>query len=254
MKVIYSFYNSTGLGDNIRGLITIKQIQKILGFELYIDLNGHPIEPYLQYKSVSFNCEHTFFLPAPDDLCHNDYLINQLRNKTSVRISTNLYPDITVELDKNIKEFMKNFLLIKPDFDIDFINRELPEVYDLFHYRLGDKYMCQDTDGRAQNILLDDVFQHFLIHNTHINNSVLISDSLEFKEKCKNHTKVYLNDPIHTRFDSNHKVNSAEMIETIRDFYLIKTAQNVYAFSAFPWKSNFVLWTSKIYDVPLERI
>ena len=253
MKVIFSFYNKTGLGDNIRGLITLKQVQKQIPFELCIDFNGHPIEPYLQYKSICFDCDHTLFFPAHDNNSHNDYILNQLRDNThtSIRITTNLYPEPGI--DEEIKTFMKDFLLVKPEFDLS--NRELPDVYDLFHYRLGDKYMCQDTDGRAQNILLDDVLKHFLIHNTNMN-SVIISDSLEFKKLCKHHTNViiYLNDPLHTRLDTNHKINSPDMIETIRDFYLIKHAKNVYSFSAFPWISNFVLWTSKIYDVPLERI
>jgi hypothetical protein len=87
-------------------------------------------------------------------------------------------------------------------------------------------------------------------------NSVLISDCLEFKKRIAEKEKekdvfVFLNKPVHCGF---RDFSNKDYKETIRDFNLIKNAKKIYTFSSYHWISNFVFWTSLIYDVPLERI
>ena len=163
-----------------------------------------------------------------------------------------------MKIDEDIKEFMRSFLILKPEYEtyLQSRNRIIPPNYNLFHYRLGDKYMCTDTDGRiksGQNES-DICFQNFLKNKKQ--NSVILSDTLSFKEKCKDIATVFLNDPMHTRFQDNPKLmNSQELIlDTICDFYLIKNATTINCYSFYPWISNFILWTSIIYDVPLFNL
>ena len=266
MIVVYTFYHTTGLGDNIRGLITMKQIQKMVNFsfELYVDMDGHPIESFLNYdyKSIKTPHDKRLFFPTPDELPHHGYIIQKLQHEYEqnknmcLRVETNFYPEMNIDAD--IKEFMRNFLTLKPEYEtyLQSRNRILPPNYNLFHYRLGDKYVCIDNDGRiksGQNET-DICFKNFLHYKKQ--NSVILSDSLSFKEMCKDIAIVFLNEPMHTRFNDNPKIIKSHelMLDTICDFYLIKNASTVNCYSFYPWISNFVLWTSLIYDVPLFNL
>jgi hypothetical protein len=248
MKVLYSFYHSTGLGDNIRGLITIKQIQKIMGFELYIDLNGHPIERYLMRVSQKMNYNHNVGFYAYDNAPHHDQMIHFFKDKDSIRIETNYYP---TAVDEDTKQFMREFLKLKPEY-AELFSKRVTAPYYLYHFRFGDKHICQENDTRfnVETDYYSCIDKYLRVRNP---NSIIISDSLEFKHMCKYIANVYLNDPIHTRFNDNPKIQN-DITETICDFYLIQNATKVYSYSAYPWISNFILWTSTIYDIPIERI
>ena len=248
MKIIYGFMSHVGLGDNIRGLIFLKQVQSKMDFELYVDFGSYPIERFLLYSNELPNPDVTECFPAMDNDMHHDDLIRFIHQNSHVdciKITTNWKPYLNVS--EPIKQYIRDILLLKPEYE-EYLNEKLsklPDSYPLFHYRFGDAHICQKDELNIQ------YYNHLLQHKKE--NMVLISDSLLFKEKCKDIAHVFLNDPIHTTSNPNYKQTRMDelILDTICDFYLINRATVVYSYSCLPWLSNFVQWTSIVYDVPL---
>ena len=248
MKIIYGFTSHVGLGDNIRGLIFLKQVQEQMNFELYVEFNGYPLEKFLMYKNDLPNPDFSHCFPAMDNDLHHEEVISFIQHFSQlncIKITTNWKPYINVS--EPIKQYIRNFLLLKPEYE-EYLNQklsQLPPNYNLFHYRFGDEHICK------KDKLNIEYYNHLMHHNKE--NSVLISDSLLFKEKCKDIACVFTNDPIHTTSNPNNKqlrMNDL-ILDTICDFYLIKHATAIYSYSCLPWLSNFVQWTSIVYDIPL---
>jgi hypothetical protein len=248
MKIIYSFLSHVGLGDNIRGLIFLKQVQEQMDFELYIDFNGYPIEKFLLYKTELPKPDVNECFPAMDNEMHHRDLMRFIKHYEYVdciKITTNWKPSLIIS--EPIKTYIRDILQLRPEYE-EYLNQKLstlPSHYPLFHYRFGDDHICKKDQLNIQ------YYNHLMHHKKE--NMVLISDSLLFKEKCKDIAHVFLNDPIHTTSNPNHKqIRMDELIlDTICDFYLIQRATAIYSYSCLPWLSNFVQWTSIIYDIPL---
>jgi hypothetical protein len=160
-----------------------------------------------------------------------------------IGISTNSYPILT-EIDEDMKIYIQKVLCLKPEIE-EFLKSklsQLPETYHLFHYRLGDSYLLNNDS--QDNIVYLEHFSHYKKEN-----SVVISDSLSFKKELSHlyqnkEVFVFLNKPYHT-------VTNEADIETLIDFFFILHAKTVNCYSNYRWISNFVFWSSIVYNVPL---
>jgi hypothetical protein len=259
MKIIYIFNNFQGFGDNIRGLISIKQIQKILNFELIIDFNNHAFKDFLNYNTPSYeNVQKHMDYMFYDESVYHSNIINDLQHYKNISlncisISTNAFPEIN-KIDNEIKLFIKDILALKPKYDEYFKIRfnNLPNEYNLFHYRFGDDYLIEKKEFNNKLYL-----HNFLINKKE--NSLVISDSLSFKIKihdiCINDDVfVYMNNPYHTKVMNNDTIQNNINLDTLCDFMLMKNAKSIYCYSQYNWISNFILWTSIIYDIPLNNL
>jgi len=240
MKV-FRFVNDPGFGDNVRGLISILQIQKILKFELEVDFSQHVFGNFFQHLPVDANFKHyNLFIYSDFKHNHNDtkLLTDFLSNDSDIIISTNIRP--MEEIDEDIKLYLKNLFELKPKVK-KYLQEKismLPNDYHLFHYRLGD-----NVDKKKVN---NDIYlQHFKTHKKE--NAVIISDSLRFKEIVGKDAFVFLNPPTHTN-------SNEENIDTLVDFFLLTNAKTISCYSIYDWISNFVFWSSIIYDIPLFNI
>lgn len=248
--VIFKFkQNIHGLGDVIRGLISVLQLKTELNFDLFVDMEPHAISKYLKYDLKM----------QYDDICQ-DFLNNSNNNKIiyknikkyimkfskmkQICIYTNCYPLFV--LSKNIKDYMKNLLSFNDDFLEHFKTRldMMPNDYTLYHFRLGDSYLIDDKKANNINVLIN------MMGKYKKKNSVLISDSLEFKKNISlkfNDVFVYLNRPIHC-------IKKDVDIDTFIDFCLIKNSKEIYSYSSYGNISGFVNWISNIYNIPLKKI
>ena len=257
MIIVYIFNNFQGFGDNIRGLISVKQLQKFFNFDLFIDLRSHVFKDYLlndvSYDVNNIVVEKHFEYMYDNEICHNSTLINDLSNLTfnCISICTNTFPEIN-EITDEIKIFIRNILKLKPEYNIYFKEKlkNIPNEYNLFHYRFGDEHLIE-----KKRINLRHFYNHF-ISNKKLN-SVVISDSFLFK-KCiytlHNNIDVYcfLNNPEHTK--TMGTINNNDKLETLCDFFLIQNAKSINCYSNYRWISNFILWTSIIYNIPLYNL
>jgi hypothetical protein len=251
MIVIYQFSSdSYGFGDLLRGLISMKQIQKRVGFELLIDVDKYFLSDYLEHSLIQYESQKKLEFFYGEEYDFHDSITEKIRNSQCdiLTVTTNAYPRMN-GIDDEIKQFIKDFFIFKPEFE-EYMKHKLlslPEKYHLFHYRLGDNEFVNASDEKKVYI------EHF--DKNKKDSSVLISDSFIFKEKIAETNKdvfVFLNQPIHT--NKNLNTDKIQMMDTMVDFFLIQNAQSINCYSVYRWISNFVLWTSIIYDIPLHNI
>jgi len=251
MILIYKFVNNLGFGDNLRGFISILQIQKKINFELIVDLKNHRFEKYFIYETPDISQEFSIDICYDNENNHHLDIYNRLQNEFKqfkiIEIKTNAYP-ILNEIDEGIKDTVKKLLLIRPEIR-EYLNTKfnnLPKNYNLFHYRLGDNYFYNDNVNNNNNL-----FNNFILNKKE--NSVVISDSLNFKriikEKFQNKDIfVFFDKPCHTN------INNGNYLDTFSDFSLVKNAASVSCYTCYRWISNFVYWTAIIYNIPINRI
>jgi len=245
MKVVFRFVNDPGFGDNIRGLITVLQIQKTLKFDLEVDFSHHIFANYFIHDSKEDFKQCNFFTyNTKSNLNDINMLTSFLKNETNIIISTNIRP--MEEIDEDTKTFLKKVLELKPEIN-EYLEKKismLPENYHLFHYRLGD-----DVLVNKEEVNTDVYFKNF--EKNAKENAVVISDSLVFKQRVYDFYQnkdvfVFLNTPTHT--------NREENIDTLVDFFLVAHAKSINCYSNYFWISNFVFWTSIVYDIPLFNL
>lgn len=194
-------------------------------------------------KKVKNNTICTFH---NNHLDHNELINFLLKNKNKkVYINTNKVPNQN-KITEDIKQTIKKLFEFNEDFENLFNNslNKLPKNFDVYHYRLGDNVFKNDTDN------LDIIVNSFNIREKSNQNDIfLISYSLNLKNKIydiykNNKVFVFLNKPYHTRDNSND-------VYTLIDFFLVTKAQNIYCYSKYFWISNFVFWTSNIFNIKL---
>jgi len=224
-KVVFKFVNNPGFGDNLRGLITLLQIQKKLRFELRIDWNNHCFRDFFYNTppvKTDINLSLIYKNETPRHVEIMTILQNRFKRYNTIGLFTNSYP---YKVEDDIKEFMKKLLVIRPEvqqyFDTKFA--ALPKQYHLFHYRFGDEQMFHSIDTKFVG--------HFISNKKE--NSVVISDSLSFKKEIPD-VFVYLDQPYHT-------MKGVNFIDTLADFYLIQNAASISAYCSYGRYSGFVL-------------
>ena len=259
MILIYKFVNEPGFGDNLRGLITILQVQQLLPFELVIDFRGHVFSKFFVYEMpmIVNESKKTIVIPIPSHKLirhQNDIICDELQeyfnNYDIITIITNIMPDENL-ITENIKDKIKQILIVKPEIN-DYIMAQiyqLPKKFNVFHFRLGDECWYNDSVNNEHYI------QKILQNKKE--NSVVISDSLNLKKQIFDlfHNKdifVFLNKPCHT--NSNTYLNADLYIDTLVDFFLIQNSESVSSFSIYGCVSNFVHWSALIYNVPIFKI
>jgi hypothetical protein len=262
MNIIYTFTNKdVGIGDNLRGLISLLQIEKIIktqkniNITIYVDFSESSINKYLLHKLPDelLKLKETIELKTlyyHSESIHNEEIIDYILNSqtNTVRINTNNYPDIN-NITEDIKLFIKQIFKWKPYFEgiiNDYLDK-IPENYDFYHYRFGDHKFNDDGD----DLSISEMIEKFQKLEKSSENCVIISDSLNFKKKIheiynNNKVIVFLNKPTHT----NNTTNEEDIFIFI-DFFLAIKAKKIYCYSFYNWISNFVLWNSYIYNIPL---
>ena len=241
--------NFWGLGDVIRGIISMFQLSKKYDFQLTIDFQHHSFSRFLkseshQYKNLILENKHN--IPFIEDNEIETYLQNNSSEVSYLFTNSHLRGEITEEC----KEFIKNILTPNEEFqksiDEKFLNYKIPENYHILHFRLGDSFLIRNQEGDFSNAMNK-------YHQWRENDDVLISDSLIFKEKIKeNHKDIILlnTEPVHLGY-ANHSNN---IKDTLLEFFIITKSKKIKTFSIYDWISGFVNVVHQIYDIPIIRI
>jgi hypothetical protein len=259
MNLVFVFINFQGIGDNVRGLINLLQIVKLINhnynkkINIHVDFSLHLMNDYLIYSlpdelKVKNNHITKFHYSNEDshdyEIIH--FLLQYIDSNNTIYINSNNYPHIDC-ITEDIKTYMKQLFTFTPFFEnrLNESFSQLPNDYDVYHYRLGDEVFKQDIDN-CQHII--DSFNN----REKPNNVFVISDSLNLKQKIydiyqNNKVYVLLNQPHHTKDDLND-------IHILIDYMLVTKAKNIYCYNTYSWISNFVLWSSYIYDIHLVNI
>ena len=244
-----------GFGDSLRGAISIYQYCKEHKVNLKIDATDDVCSLFLKnvvidnYDLIKDKNILTFI---NEDKLY-DKLNSELSKSNSIYIYSNTSPiknldDDDIEFAKYICEpsdLLKNTIQIKI--------KSLPFNYGIKHFRFHDDIFKKDFDEN------DPVFKKSfeLLKSDYKENDVLISNSINFikysKEKiniktipCDNNLcKV---EHIGASTDTNLIKNS------FVDFFISCNAKYIKSHTVYEWPSNFVSWSSTIYNIPFENI
>jgi len=259
MKIIFTFLNCQGIGDNVRGLISLLQIQKKLQslkvVSIHVNFKNSHIGNYVLHKlddelvEIVKSKNLKQFLYANENLHDNqimDYILNS--SDDIIHLNTNNFPDVN-NISEDIKDFIKNLFKFTPEFE-DVLNSYFEKAgrnFDIFHYRFGDDIFHNDSVNTEK--IIDSIQQ---INST--NNCLVLSDSLNLKKELydmynNNKIIVFLQKPTHT-----NNTSDADAIYIFIDFFLASKAKNIYCWCVYGRLSNFILWHSYIYEIPLTKI
>ena len=239
-----------GLGDLIRGAISLYQLSKKHNFKFIVDMQHHPLSLYLKQKShlhsnlIMENKNNITFV-FPDNV-ENHILKSE---ESVIFFATNcVFSDpITPDCKKFIKE------LLTPNNEMSTYIEEKKKIipfdkYFILHYRLGDYELIRDN---SNDDLLVYKAWHLLDQQLEYN-TILMSDSIKFKKLIKGNRDIFMFD-----IDVKHigyNEHSAHLKDTLFEFFVISQSISIKSNSVYGWGSGFVKIVNNIYDIPLELI
>jgi hypothetical protein len=192
-----------------------------------------------------------YFMYA-DENYHDDEIMQYILNTHDdfLHINTNNFPDIN-DINDDIKDYIKTLFQFTPEFS-DIFNSYFDKLggdFDIFHYRFDDDIFYNDSIQTEKYKMIVETQQQA---NTRL--FLVLSNSLKLKQELyeiynNNKVIVFLHKPIHTR-----DTITEESIHIFIDFFLITKAKHIYCWSSYSFTSNFVLWNSYIYNIPLTKI
>jgi len=241
--------NFFGLGDILRGTISMYQYSKKYNFRLIVDTQLHPVSNYLKVQSHDYSelvkqRQNNISFVHPDKI--DSFLASNQDYLNLVFSNSHLITEIT----EDCKNFIKMLLTPKDEFK-QYINgildsKPLPLNHSILHFRLGDSLMIRGEQKNFDTILE--------IMNKHKENTdVLMSDSERFKE----HLMINFSDIFLYHINIGHigyKEHSSIIRDSLFEFFIIIMAKKIKTYSIYGWISGFVKIAHDIYDVPLKVI
>ena len=273
-KTIYLVWNnlistarSNGFGDKIRSAIATYQFCRENNIRFVLDgtddICGYFLKNITTYEYLIIMNNKIQHIECPNNStsCNFEYKINKMLDKTSkIFISTNKCPnnDDCISYKKNIlshddkifaryicepRDFLKNTVENKI--------KKLPKKYGIQHFRFNDKVFKNDIDENNSTFI-----KFFnILESTYNPSDVLLSNSLNFKKYAKNKLNIKTVDCDGKLCKIEHIGKSTDY-ESVKssfiEFYIISKAKYIKTISEYDWVSNFIKWSSLIYDVPLE--
>jgi hypothetical protein len=197
-----------GLGDFIRGTITLLILSKELQYNVLVDLRYTPISKFLKNQNIDKvylnevdknlnNLKSFFFI---DNL--KNYLIELLKTDDIITLHTGTFipPDYKINdkyiyyelLSQDDKNYIKNIMTPNDEFNLYIKEKmtNIPKNYEIIHFRLGDYYSFK-SNIMPKNMLIK--FEELFKNNYNIN-SVLITDNKYFKKYIKSKYNVHIID------------------------------------------------------------
>jgi hypothetical protein len=199
-----------GLGDFIRGTITLLKLSKEMGFNVLVDLRYNPVSKFLKTQDID-----KLYLEKVDENLNDlkffiylnklkNYIIESFKNNDIITLHTNaIIKSNTTENFYNIntkndsltedeKNYIKNIFTpndeLKNYIDEKMIN--IPKNYEIIHFRIGDEYSFQSNNIPENNLVkFEELFK-----NNYNENTILLSDNKFFKNYIKSKYNVHIID------------------------------------------------------------
>jgi len=256
--------STCGLGDFIRGTITLLKLSKELEFDVLVDLRYNPISNFLKKQDINNlyleeidkNLDNLKFFFNVNNL--KNYIIESLKTSNIILLHTNSIINEDKIYNNNIKndilsEYEKKFIknIFSPNDELKkYINihiENIPINYNIIHFRLGDHYSFE-SNSIPENILFK--FEELFKLN-YTENTVLISDNKYFKNYIKSKYNIHIidNDIEHIGFLHNNNIEGIK--GSLLDFFIQSNSKQIKTFTVYNWISGFIYWNSVIYDIPL---
>lgn len=185
-------------------------------------------------------------------------------------------------IGKNCKNILKSKINFSKEVDKLFAKQKLKE-YGIIHFRLGDRHTLPEIEKKldkyeksiADNYNMrkldhDYDYYYYLIkkqkRDNNIKNVLVMSDSNDFKKfiqeesSNKKDIRVLHLNSAHTSHqpgllkytDFEKNVSQKGYLHTALDLKCIINSSKNITYSCYNWGSGFVIWPSKLYDIPLD--
>lgn len=249
----YNYYNEKefyfGLGDLMRSTIKLYELSKIMNFRLIVDLQLHPISPFLEIQKTEYNDYVLQNKNNIDYVCYGgveDY-INESKKDVLLILTNDFFKGFVTN---DCKTFMKNIL--KPTIEYqEYINFQLSKLptsnYNIIHYRLNDDEFKNGCAGKNIEYLNSMVYS---LNSNKENNDVLLTDSLSFKEFAFLNSDVFIFDTKLCHLGLSKDYHAIR--DTLFELFLITSAKKIKTYCKIHSVSGFVKWISEVYDIPIQ--
>jgi hypothetical protein len=238
-----------GIGDALRGTIQAYLLCKKMGYKFYVDTTLHMIHKYIvtqqhPYSNLIDSLKgEIFMIPANHNL---EKKILELPEGVHCFFTNAL---CTEYIDEECKDFIKKLLTPEPSLEEEVrkVRECIPfDSYSILHFRLGDDELVYKKHTEVSNSIIQKIR---LNKDT---KSVLISDSNILKKHHDVIKEVFV---LQTKPSHIGTLNNDESIkDSLVDFILVTRSSRIKTYSCYDWISGFVMWASKIYDIPIETI
>jgi hypothetical protein len=262
-----------GFGDYLRGSFCLLQICKLLNIEFEMNIKNHPMSKFLdiplESESENINYEEIERYMNSNYIAINNitykkdshnFLIEFINHLNTINSNTyycfcNSFPIRNKILDEGrniIKKYINPNKGMQNNIELRLKNLNLlKKQFNVIHIRLGDKYLL---DKSAIHFTKVDKITNIMNKMNFLNKIVIISDNNEIKLQLK---KLYpsliiqIQEIIHLGETENPSDESVMM--TLLDFYLMSYANEIIAFTPYPWGSGFSQWCSIVYNIPYQK-
>jgi hypothetical protein len=235
-----------GLGDLIRSTIKLFVLSKKMNFNLYVDLQLHPIADFLD---IPFNPLSENVLKNKDNIdyvCYGgveDYINSHKDNEIMYILTNDFYHG---EISKNEQDYIKTILKPNTKFQnyIDLVLAKIPfDNFNIFHLRIGDDFF----HNKQSNISVSELIS--FVRTTKDKNDILITDSEVLKKE------IFLNEKIYTLntyiCHLGIETNKDKIRDTLLEFFLISKSKKIKTLCKIHQVSGFVKWVSLVYGIEL---
>jgi hypothetical protein len=282
----YSNWNSSGLGDFIRGSFFLMQICDKLNIEYEISFKNHILHTFLknsnmnEYTGISdmsiIKFLHNNFIQDIDVISREisyktlpentiiKYFLNYIINiaKTDKHNNKNIniicFP-LHREIDIKHKEYMKN--LFEPtDIIKQYVLNQFAIMkldigdYNIIHIRCGDHILIKNINDYTLFNTIYNKLEKIISNNLLKEEYLIISDSNELKKKLKiKFPSLKINTDSNVVHIGEGTKNTEQTIkDLLLDFYFMAFSKNIIGLSYYPHGSGLSLWCSKMYDIPYK--
>lgn len=242
-----------GLGDFLRGSITLHQLAHRYGFTLKLDFTAHPLGRYFDQGDR---------IPK-----RGKRLVNEFFNQKNVELEpfvaafSSVKPTFIMThavplqaVNDECRAFVRNRLQPVKEMAqyVDLLKQKLSlKRYCTVHLRMGDSRM----DGQPEiPSMVYDWFRKQIIPvwGTEI---IVVSDNLHVKNQLVREFGVKIVPdvkPVHLGECRKNGISENMIRDTLVEFFLMSQSQQIYRHSVYPWGSGFSDICATIYQIPLS--
>jgi hypothetical protein len=223
-----------------------------MGFNLIVHFDLHPISLFLEKRTSEYD---PIIMQNKDNIefvfpgCVETHIQNSQDNV--VYFLTNDFCDETNITDE-CKDFMKTVLSPNAEL-LNLLNNYNATEYTILHMRFGDNVII--NKNAIDNALIRSV-ESRITHNLDVYaKNLFVCDSYFMKTELKHYLAE--NNILSIDLDVGHigyEQDREKIKNTLLEFFIIAKSNKIKTYSVYSWTSGFVVWISKIYGIPLERI
>jgi hypothetical protein len=227
-----------GLGDILRGMISLYQYCKARRLTFKVDISHHPLCKY--FDTVN----NPYFITQPVNNTNfyggdgAEYTTLEVPHEDNCQVFTNVWPLAPFTDDE--QRLIPSILRIKDEYKLN-----LPTDYNVYHLRFDDNEITCTELTPLMNEMLEKISRTIKPGDILCTNIPLVKRVAKDKYGINTY-----NDSVngsHIGYETDDAVNTS----VINDYQILSNASNIYTYSIYVWVSGFVQWVAIAYNKPL---